>query len=238
MSRADEYRRELARLADWEEYLHEHSGLPGPRGNLELAQAVADQGDLPLFERFAASDDEFLSLCGAVGLGRLAAEGRIDLLPRLRELASHPRWRAREGAVMGLQRLGDADMARLLTEMEDWADGEPLEQRAAAAALCEPRLLRDPDHVRRVLAVLDRVTASLAASRERRTEPFRVLRQGLAYCWSVAAAALPDEGRRALDRWVRADDPDVRWVMRQNLAKARIGRLGTDWIADRRGRLA
>jgi hypothetical protein len=41
MSRADEYRRELARLADWEPYLQEHSGLPGPRGNLELAQAVA-----------------------------------------------------------------------------------------------------------------------------------------------------------------------------------------------------
>src|SRR6266700_1223921 len=130
MSRTDDYRRELARLADWEPYLRELSGLPGPRANLELVQAVADLGDLPLFERFAA-------------------EGRLDLLPRLRQLASDPRWRVREGVAMGLQRLGDADLARLLTEMEEWVAGGPLEQRAAIAALCEPRLLREPEHVRR-----------------------------------------------------------------------------------------
>jgi hypothetical protein len=113
----------------------------------------------------------------------------------------------------------------------------PPEQRAAAAALCEPRLLREPAHVRRVLALLDRVTAALAASRERRSEPFLTLRKGLAYCWSVAAAALPDEGRTALDRWIEAADPDVRWPMRQNLGRARIGRLGEAWVASRRARL-
>ena len=42
---------------------------------------------------------------------------------------------------MALQRLGDVDMAQLLAEMRDWAEGTPLEQRAAAAAICEPRLL-------------------------------------------------------------------------------------------------
>lgn len=151
MSRRDEHRRALARLAGWEAYLREHSGLPGPRANLELAQAAADLGDLPRFERLAASDDEFLACCGAIGMGRLAAEGHLDLLPRLRRTAADPRWRVREGVVMGLQRLGDADMPRLLTEMERWADGEPLEQRAAVAALCEPRLLGTPEHVRRVL---------------------------------------------------------------------------------------
>ena len=74
MSRADEHRRQLARLADWEPYLRRHSGLPGPRANLELAQAVADLGDLPLFERFTGSDDEYLAVCGCIGLGRLVAE--------------------------------------------------------------------------------------------------------------------------------------------------------------------
>lgn len=237
MSRVDEHRRQLAGLADWEPYLRQHSGLPGPRANLELVQAVAEMGDLPRFVRFVGSNDEFLAACGAVGLGRLAAEGRLDLLPNLRRLASDPRWRVREAVAMGLQRLGDADMDRLLAEMEAWADGGPLEQRAAVAAPCEPRLLREPGHVRRVLAVLDRVTRSLAASGERRTEPFRALRQGLAYCWSVAAAALPGDGRQALDRWIGSEDPDVRWVMRQNLGRARIGRLGVDWVADRRARL-
>lgn len=235
--RVDEHRRRLAGEADWETYLREHSGLPGPRADLDLVQAVAEAGDLPRFERYARSDDEFLATCGAVGLGRLVAEGRLDLVPRLRALASDPRWRVREGVAMGLQRVGDADMGVLLTEMETWVDGGPLEQRAAAAALCEPRLLREPDHVRRVLALLDRVTRSLAASEERRSDSFRVLRQGLAYCWSVAAAALPEEGRHALDGWIDSTDVDVRWVMRQNLRKARIARLGAEWVADRRSRL-
>ncbi|MBI5231536.1 MAG: hypothetical protein HY876_05145, partial [Coriobacteriales bacterium] len=33
----------------WREYLLANSGLPGPRGNLELAAAVADVGDEAFF---------------------------------------------------------------------------------------------------------------------------------------------------------------------------------------------
>ena len=236
MSRADEYRRELREAPDWEAYLRAHSGLPGPRGNLELLGAAADVGSRAQFERLAASDDEFVAACGAAGLGQVAAAGE-DSVQKLRSLASDGRWRVREGVAMGLQRLGDAHMDRLLGEMERWADGSPLEQRAAAAALCEPRLLGDPAHVRRVLAVLDRITASLASAPDRRSEDVRVLRQGLAYCWSVAAAALPEEGRTALDRWMATDDPDVRWVIRRNLGKHRIAALGADWVAERQMRL-
>jgi hypothetical protein len=46
--------------------------------------------------------------------------------------------------------------------MTDWARGNPLEQRAAAAALCEPRLLREPEHAAAVLRILDEITARLA----------------------------------------------------------------------------
>jgi hypothetical protein len=236
----DDYRRELRGLrcpADWEPYLRARSGLPGPRANLELLGAAADVGGLADFERLVASDDEFLAACGAAGLGQVVATGEHDVLPRLRALASDPRWRVREGVAMGLQRIGDADLRRLLAEIEDWAAGSPLEQRAAIAALCEPRLLRDPEHVRRVLAVLDRVTTSLAAGGGCRAEPRRVLRQALGYCWSVAAAALPEAGGPALDRWMGTDDPDVRWVMRRNLSKARMRVLGAGWVAERRARL-
>jgi hypothetical protein len=52
MNKADSYRQVLKTLADWEPYLLQESGLPGPRGNLELAQVVADEGDRELFEHF------------------------------------------------------------------------------------------------------------------------------------------------------------------------------------------
>jgi hypothetical protein len=46
----DVYREKLRTLDNWDSYLLEESGLPGPRGNIELAQAVADEGNLTLFQ--------------------------------------------------------------------------------------------------------------------------------------------------------------------------------------------
>ena len=233
------YRERVRALEDWDAYLLQESGLPGPRGNLELAQAVAEEGDRQRFERYldytaerapVNSPYEFLAFCGAVGLGRLLAEGDATHLERLRQLASDARWRMREAVAMALQRLGDVDMARLLTAMRDWATGAPLEQRAAAAALCEPRLLRQADHAREVLHILDSITATLAQAPAPRAEPHRILRQGLGYCWSVAVVAAPAEGKRLMEKWLSATDPDIQWIMRENLKKTRLIRMDPAWV--------
>jgi hypothetical protein len=65
----------------------------------------------------------------------------------------------------------------------------------------------------------------------------RVLRQALGYCWSVAVAALPAEGFARLERWAAADDPDVRWLVRENLRKSRTRRADPERWA-RLGELA
>lgn len=240
MSKIDQYRQTLRSLADWEPYLLAGSGLPGPRGNIELAQAVADEGDEPLFRHLLAFDaavaptntpQEFLAFCGVVGLGRLVAEGRRDLLPALRRHANDPRWRMREGVAMALQRWGRVDMDGLLAEMALWSRGTFLEQRAAAAGLCEPALLDDPVHAQRTLQILDAITAAVAQSEDRRDEDFQALRKGLAYCWSVAVAANPQAGKPMMERWLVNDDRDVRWIMRQNLAKKRLARIDSAWVA-------
>ena len=185
MTKIEEYRHTLQELDDWTPFLLEKSGLPGPRGNIELGQAAADVGSRKQFERFLTWDaerapvgsrEEFLAFCGVVGLGRLAAEGEHDVLPAIRQLASDPRWRVREGVAMGLQRLGAVDMRTLLREMRSWAKGNHYEQRAAAAALCEPALLRREKDARDVLAILDRITTDLSLSEDRHSDSFRVLR--------------------------------------------------------------
>ncbi|MCB0181939.1 MAG: hypothetical protein KDI62_27165, partial [Anaerolineae bacterium] len=90
MTKANEYRTILRQLDHWDAYLLQESGLPGPRGNIELAQVVADEGDEPLFQRYITytveaapvnSPYEFLVFCGIVGLGRLLAEGDTAQLP-------------------------------------------------------------------------------------------------------------------------------------------------------------
>jgi hypothetical protein len=238
-TKIETYRAALRGLPDWDAYLLAESGLPGPRGNIELAQAVADEGDLARFERYAAisaetapvnTPGEFLAFCGVVGLGRCAAEGRLDLLPALRRHASDPRWRLREGVAMALQRLGDADMDRLVAEMQSWSAGSPLEQRAAAAALCEPRLLKESRHASATLHILDAITASILPRSERKSDDFVALRKGLGYCWSVAAAALFAEGRPLLEKWLVEPDRDVRWIMRENLKKNRLVRIDAEWV--------
>lgn len=227
--KVDRYRAELRKLADWDAYLKAHSGLPGPRGNLELLEAVGDEARPNVLWRYSRSDDEYLAACGAAGLGRLAGSDP-KVLPRLRELASDPRWRVREGVAMGLQRLGRHGMPRLLEQMETWADGEPYVQRAVAAGLCEPALLADPADVEQVLDILDRITRSVASSSDRKNDAFRVLRQALGYCWSVAAAAHPKAARPMLEKWFRSDDPDITWIMKTNLTKARMTKLGSEWV--------
>jgi hypothetical protein len=248
VTRADDYRAALKALPpdEWDAFLLRESGLPGPRGNIELGQAAADVGTRKRFDRWLTWDpgrapvgsrEEFLAFCGTVGLGRLAADGDAKVLPRLRALASDERWRVREGVAMALQRLGAVDMAALLREMRAWAKGNDFERRAAAAALCEPVLLTRERDVRAVLSILDRITAGLARSRDRRSDGFVALRKGLAYCWSVAVAAAPDAGRPLMERWMQSDDPDVRWVMRQNLSKRRLLVAAPAWVSTWRSRL-
>jgi hypothetical protein len=153
----------------------------------------------------------------------------------LRALASDPRWRIREAVAMALQRWGDVDMKGLLAAMADWAFGNPWEQRAAAAALCEPRLLTQQEHAIEVVRILDIITLSVLKITDRKTDAFKTLRQGLGYCWSVAVVAAPSLGKLLMERLIGSPDPDIRWIMQENLKKNRLVRMDAVWVTRWRG---
>jgi len=246
MAKKEEYKLILHGLSNWDAYLLMESGLPGPRGNIELAQVVADEGDRQLFERYIAytaekapvnSPYEFLAFCGIVGLGRLLADGDIELLKTIRLFASDSRWRIREGVAMALQRWGDVNMEQLIEAMREWSNGNPFEQRAAAAGLCEPRLLGEVQHAYSVLGVLDQITSSIKQKKDRRSEGFLALRKGLGYCWGVAVVALPPEGKALMEKWSTDSDGDIRWIMKENLKKRRLVRMDADWVMQWHGKI-
>lgn len=135
---------------------------------------------------------------------------------------------------MALQRWGRADMDALLAEMAQWATGNPYEQRAVVAGLCEPDLLRDAGYAARVLNLLDRVTESVAQATDRRSDAFVALRKGLGYGWSIAVCALPEVGKPLMEKWLANEDKDVRWIMNENLKKARLSRMDAKWVNSRR----
>jgi hypothetical protein len=240
MSKKEDYIHELSSLPSWDAYLLAQSGLPGPRGNLELAYAAAEIGDETRFLGLIAVDKlpdakdvpggEYLPFCGVVGLGKYLSVERQDLLRIVRFYANDTRWRLREAAAMALQGWGKKDMKGLLLTMQTWTKGTYYEQRAVAAGLCEPVLLRDPEVVIRVLAMLTEITASMRTVDQRKNDAFLTLRQGLAYCWSVAVAALPEQGKTAMESWIGCSDADIRWVMKENLKKNRLIKMDADWV--------
>ncbi len=225
-------------MSQWDTYLSMNSGLPGPRGNLTLADAAAEVGDEAIFRHLLTYDPitaptntpgEFLAFCGTVGFGKLLVEHHPTALDVLRASANDPRWRVREGAAIALQHFGDHDMPALIDHMTAWSVGTAYEQRAAAAALCEPRLLKNPEHVACILHILDDITVTIPAVTNRKADDFIALRKGLAYCWSVAVVALPEQGKPLMEKWLASPDKDIRWLMRENLKKDRFKRMDTAW---------
>ena len=87
MSKIETYRHILRSTPDWDNYLRQESRLPGPRANIELAKAVAEEGDQGTFIRYLRYDytsapvnspDEFLAYCGVLGLGKLLSKGNLE----------------------------------------------------------------------------------------------------------------------------------------------------------------
>jgi len=227
MTKVDDHRAALAGRSEWMPYLDANSGLPGPRGNLELVAACGEEADVHRAEQLIASGDEFATVCGLVALGRHLGQGGDVHLDVLHLHASGSCWRVREGVAMALQRAADDDPGRAFAIADRWAaDPDPLVRRAAVAAVCEPRLLRTETHAARAVALVDRVTVDLAASAldERRSPPVRTLRQALGYGWSVVIAAHPADGLSRFGRLEASDDPDIAWIVRENRKKARFKR--------------
>ena len=85
--------------------------------------------------------------------------------------------------------------------------------------------------------LLDEITANMTRAADRTTDDFRALRKGMGYCWSVAAAASPSDGKKRMERWMESADADVAWVMKENLGKNRLSRIDPDWVEKWRKRL-
>jgi hypothetical protein len=238
-SKVDFYIEKLKSAKDWDNYLLSESGLPGPRGNLELAQAFAEIGDERLIQKYVAikpedapenSAEVFLTFCGVVGLGTLINQGKEDYLKDIRRFASDSRWRIREAAAIAFQRIGDEDIDLALHEARKLSRGSFLEKRAAAAALCEPRLLNSKVVADAVLDMLDDITSSIVGFCKKADEPFNVLKKGLAYCWSVAVSASPEKGKKLMEKWIKNQDKNIAWIMRENLKKNRLMKMDKEWV--------
>lgn len=241
MNKRESYERMLVHLSprQWDAFLKEHSNLPGPTPNLELAKAFARIGTLMDFKKYIQYDyreapentpAEFLTFCGILGLGRyLAKYHDAGLFQMLKKRANDPRQRIREGVTIALQTIGRKRINRLLKYAKMLTEGTYLEQRAAITALCHPDLLTDRKICLEVFDLLDWVTASMTEDEAKEDEGFELLKEALSYCWSIAVAALPEKGKSMMERWIKENHPVVKNIMRKNLEKKRLSLLEPEW---------
>jgi hypothetical protein len=233
-------------------YLLQRSGLPGPRGNLELATAFGnviqrgvtsealDSKDLlslcqslcQIPPELAPTNDpkEFLVFCGASGLGALGTMPRDfpAVAASLKSLASDTRWRTREGVAMALQRMIDAEPKQTLMLLAQWAEEEdPLLLRAVVAGVAEPRLLRNVEVTRSALRLHRRIFERLAEL-DREGDGYKALKKSLGYSLSVIVAYSPDDGFSLMNDLAKKEDNDVSWILRENLTKKRLAKYVWD----------
>jgi len=252
MGKREKHKQDLTELLDQvletdqtillKDYIAANSNLPGPRGNLELAQAWGEVAEvyagqvaeklwdlcIEMTNISAAVNDpkELIPFCGTVGIGAIGAvvpdlfEGTIATL---KVLANDSRWRMREAVPMGLTRLITSRSRDTLQALKTWTvDGSLLELRAVAAGVAEPVLLKNREIAAAALELHKNIFKRVLETEARKTENFRVLKKALGYTLSVVAKANPQPGFAYMTQLVDTQDKDVLWIVKENLKKNRL----------------
>lgn len=222
-----------------------HSNLPGSRGNLTLAYAFADRfaneaigrelldmliGWVHITPDEAPVNDprEYLPFCGILALGAhyhcAGDETKALIMEQFKTAMNDKRWRMREGAAMGLQKIAENFPAVRERFINWYQTSSLLEKRAFIATLAHPPILGDLEVVRFSLAMSEDILhdVMLISEENRRAEDFKALSKGLQYAISVFVSALPEEGFDLLRRYAQTDDPEIKKIVKANLGKARL----------------
>lgn len=218
--------------------LLKNSGLPGPRGNLELLYSFsreASESDVKECFSFYSDDlsnspEEFVVMCGITGYCVSNRKNIKKTIGYIRGYASHSSWRIREAVAIGIQEIAEGNMDEIISNLMNWIDGNDYEKRAVIAALCEPKLLKQEQTVVTLFKILDKITMDFKSIEGKLSDSQNTLRKTLGYGWSVAIAALPVEGKKAFSRIAESDNKQIKWIVRENLKKNRLAKMDRVWV--------
>ncbi|MBI1937269.1 MAG: hypothetical protein HYS25_04020 [Ignavibacteriales bacterium] len=210
-----------------EQFILKNSNLPGPRGNIELAFALAeifDQIDV-LFDWLKITEEEadtnnpkaFLPFCAAVCLGKIYTKKKNKkIITVLKKSANDGRWRMREAVAFAFQIIGENNFDELKNIFSEWNNkSNNFEKRAILVSLAHPKFLNEGN------AKFCFEIAEVVLKEMNRENNFDVLRKGLEFTISVFAAANPKLGFTFIKRWI-GKDKVIDKIMKENLKKDRL----------------
>jgi hypothetical protein len=210
-----------------EQFIIQNCNLPGPRGNLELAFALAEVYDnqdvlskwLEITEDRAGVNDprSFLAFCAVICLGKYYTKNRDEkIITILKKSANDGRWRMREAVAFAFQIIGEFDFNVLKELFSGWIDSaNNYEKRAILVSLAHPPLLHKENAVY-CLEITDTVLKTF-----NQEDGIDVLKKGLEFTISVFAAANPEYGFDFIKRWI-GTDKTIDKIMKENLKKNRL----------------
>lgn len=214
-------------LEKLEKFVLENSNLPGPRANLELAFALSEvYEDLGVLENWARIDANqagvndprsFLPFCAALCLGRLYAKTKDEKIVRVLKMsAGDDRWRIREAAAFGFQKIGENSFPELKKIFSQWVEkSNNREKRAMIVALAHPKIL-DGNTSLYCFGILEEILKNME-----RDEDFEILKKGLEFTISVYTVANPEEGFSFMEKWIGKDEV-IDLIIKANLKKKRL----------------
>lgn len=251
MSKTSEYQEVISehlkegRFEELKRFIKENSNLPGPRGNLEMAYAFGDCFDAEITdaqwtllaalsgisadEAPTGDPAEMLPFCAALAAGSFyahASEGRREKIRAiLRAAMNDERWRMREAAAMGYQRIAEMEFAAIKQIFGAlYPDSNFLEKRAFLAALAHPPILKNRDVALYSLGISEDIMKQAMAfsADELKSEGYKVLSKGLEYALSVFIAHAPEEGFEMLKAFAPCPQKHIKRIIKSNLNKARL----------------
>lgn len=235
-----------AKFKNIEEYLTTNSNLPGPRGNLTLAfkfgesfeKANISKDMLDLLIRWTNlseeeaptnNPNEYLSFCGILALGAhycyVNEEIKDLIINRFKIAMNDKRWRTREGAAMGLQKIAEKDFNPIIKYFTMWYPSSSyLEKRGFVATLAHPPILKNKEIAQFSLKMSESILNDIITydKASRLSQDFLVLSKGLQYALSVFVAALPDDGFDLLKKYAGFKDKELNVIIKSNLGKTRL----------------
>ncbi len=210
-----------------EQFIIKNSNLPGPRGNIELAFALAEIYDNidVLFDWLKITEDvadtnnpkAFLPFSAAVCLGKIYTKKKNKrIISVLKKSANDNRWRMREAVAFAFQIIGENNFTELKNIFSMWIKkSNNLEKRAILVSLAHPKFL-SKGNTEFCFEISEIVLKEMD-----RENNFDALRKGLEFTISVFAAANPKLGFSFIKKWT-GQNKMIDKIMKENLKRDRL----------------
>ena len=202
-------------------FLEKESRLRGPAANLSLVKQFADDATAEQVESCLGEQSVFVAMCG------IAASRNPDIF---KSAANHENWQLREGAVVGLQKMGRENLDSLYAVFDSWENANLLEKRCIAATLCDSALITNSEMADRILSVLDEYMELIELEKNVKNESYKAFKKAMGYCISVVIAASPERGKEFFEGWMQSPSSEIRWILSENLKHDRLRKVDSQWV--------